>query len=67
MKEEKHKTAFNVASRGFFECNRMPLGLTHAPETFQRLNDRCLGQLNLRECLIFLDDILIFQLHLRSI
>ena len=59
--EDKSKTAFSVGSLGFFECNRMAFGLTNAPATFQRLMERCMGELNLKECLIFLDDILIFS------
>ena len=62
MKEEdKYKTAFSVGNLGFYECNRMAFGLTNAPATFQRLMERTMGELNLRECLIFLDDILIFS------
>ena len=59
--EDKHKTAFTVGNLGFHECNRMAFGLTNAPATFQRLMERTMGDLNLRECLIFLDDILIFS------
>lgn len=59
--EDKHKTAFSVGNFGFFECNRMCFGLTNAPATFQRLMEKCMGELHLRECLIFLDDILIFS------
>ena len=59
--EDKYKTAFTVGNMGFFECNRMAFGLTNAPATFQRLMERCMGELNLKECLIFLDDILIFS------
>ena len=59
--EDKHKTAFTVGPLGFFECNRMPFGLTNAPATFQRLMESCMGELHLKECLIFLDDILIFS------
>ena len=59
--KDKEKTAFSVGNLGFYECNRMAFGLTKAPATFQRLMERCLGDLNLRECLIFLDDILIFS------
>ena len=58
---DKPKTAFQVGSRGFFECNRMPFGLCNAPATFQRLMERCIGALNLRECLIYLGDIIIFS------
>lgn len=59
--EDKHKTAFSVGNFGFYECNRMCFGLTNAPATFQRLMEKCMGELHLRECLIFLDDILIFS------
>ena len=59
--EDKEKTAFTVGNLGFYECNRMAFGLTNAPATFQRLMERCLGDLNLKECWIFLDDILIFS------
>ena len=57
----KHKTAFSVGPLGFFECNRMAFGLTNAPATFQRLMERCMGELHLKECLIYLDDIIIFS------
>ncbi|MCG8034916.1 MAG: hypothetical protein JAZ03_22460, partial [Candidatus Thiodiazotropha taylori] len=53
---DKAKTAI-----GFFECNRMPFGLCNAPATFQRLMERCMGEINLRDCLIYLDDIIIFS------
>ena len=59
--KDKEKTAFTVGNLGFYECNRMAFGLTNAPATFQRLMERCMGDLNLKECLIFLDDILIFS------
>ena len=58
---DKPKTAFQVGSLGFFECNLMPFGLCNAPATFQRLMERCMGALNLRDCLIFFDDIIIFS------
>ena len=59
--EDKHKTAFTVDPLGFYECNRMACGLTNAPSSFQRLMERCMGDLNLKECLIYLDDINIFS------
>ena len=37
----------------------MALGLTNAPAVFQRLMERCMGELNLKEYIIFLDDILV--------
>ena len=39
----------------------MPLRLTNAPETFQRLMESCLGDLHLNWCIIYLDDIIIFS------
>ncbi|MCG8032787.1 MAG: reverse transcriptase, partial [Candidatus Thiodiazotropha taylori] len=59
--EDKHKTAFQVGNLGFFEFNRMPFGLCNAPASFQRLMERCMGDLNLRDCLIYLDDVIIFS------
>ena len=47
---------------GFCELNRMPFGFCNAPATFQRLMKQCMGGLNLRDCLIYLDDIVIFSL-----
>ena len=60
-KADKHKTAFSVGPQGFFECNRMAFGLCNAPASFQRRMERCMGELHLRECLIYLDDIIIFS------
>ena len=69
--QDKYKTAFSLGPLGFYECNRMAFGLTNAPATFQRLMENCMGELNLKECLIFLDDILIFsktfENHLQSL
>ena len=59
--EDKEKTAFIVGNLGLYECNRMAFGLTNAPTTFQRLMERCIGELYLKECLIFLDNILVYS------
>ena len=45
---------------GFYECVHMPFGLTNAPTTFQQLMESCLGELHLQQCIINLDDIIIF-------
>ena len=58
---KEHKTAYLVGPLGFFECNRMAFGLTNAPATFQRLMERFMGELHMKECLIYLDDIIIFS------
>ena len=62
MDEEiKPLTAFTVGPLGFYECKRMPFGLTNSPAAFQRLMETCLGDLNLHWCIIYLDDIVIFS------
>ena len=59
--EEKSKevTAFTT-SKGHWEFNVLPFGLTNAPATFQRLMDLVLTGLHWSECLVYLDDIIIF-------
>ena len=59
--EDKYKTAFSVGNLGFWEMERMSYGLTNAPSTFQRLSERCMGDMLLRDCLVFIDDILVFS------
>ena len=59
--DDKHKTAFQDGTLGFYEFNWMPFGLCNAPATFRRLMERCMGDMNLRDCLIYLDDVIIFS------
>ena len=59
--EHKERTAFSAGQLGFYEFNRLPFGLTSAPATFQRLMGKCIGDMNLEECMIYLDDILVFS------
>ena len=56
----KPKTAFRI-SQGFFEFNVTPFGLTNAPATFQRLMDCVLAGLLPHQCLVYLDDVIIFS------
>ena len=60
--EERHKerTAFTAGPLGFYQYERLPFGLACAPATYQRLMEECLGDLNLKICVIYLDDIIIF-------
>ncbi|KZS05237.1 Uncharacterized protein APZ42_031640 [Daphnia magna] len=58
-KEHQEKTAF-VTPDGLFEFSRLPFGLCGAPPTFQRLMDRVLDGLKWTECLVYMDDILVF-------
>ena len=64
--ESKPLTMFTVGPLGFYECKRMPFGLTNTPATFQRLMETCLGDHNLHWCIIYLDDIVIFSKDLAS-
>ena len=59
--EEKSKevTAF-TSSKGHWEFNVLPFGLTNAPATFQRVMDLVLTGLHWSKCLVYLDDIIIF-------
>jgi len=60
---DKEKTAFN-SSIGLFEFNYLPFGLTNAPGSFQILMDIVLAGLNWQQCLVYLDDVLVFaQTH----
>jgi hypothetical protein len=59
-KDDKHKTAF-IYSQGLFEYNVMPFGLTNAPATFQRFIDELLAEEQLKFCLIYIDDIIIYS------
>ena len=56
----KQYTTFTVGTLGFFECDRMPLGLCNALATFQWLMQNCMGELNFIYCLIYLDDLIMF-------
>ena len=56
----KERTAFSVAPLGFFEYNRMAMGLANAPATYQRLMESVLGDLHLTICMVFLDDIIVY-------
>ena len=60
MKEEdKEKTAF-ICPLGFYQFERMPQGITGAPATFQRLMEKAVGDMNLLQVLVYLDDLIVF-------
>lgn len=56
---DKEKTAF-ICLLGFFEFERMPQGITGAPATFQRLMEKAVGDMNLLQVLVYLDDLIVF-------
>ena len=66
FEEHKCRTAFTVGPLGFWEFNRLPLGLNNAPATYQRLMEQCLGDLNMKICAIYLDDLIIFSSSLEE-
>ena len=57
----KRLTAFTVEPLGFYECVWMPFSLTNAVATFQHLMELCLGEMHLKWCIIYLDDIIVFS------
>ena len=61
VEEHKERTAFTVGPLGFYEFNQMSFGLANAPATYQRLQEQCLGDLHLKNCFIYLDDLIIFS------
>ncbi|CAF1017288.1 unnamed protein product [Brachionus calyciflorus] len=58
--ESKEKTAF-CANNKLFEFNVMSFGLCNAPPTFQRLMDDLLKNLTWVACLVYLDDVIVFE------
>ena len=57
----KPLTAFTVVPLGCYECVWMPFGLTNTRATFQCLIVTCLGEIHLKWCIIYLDDIIVFS------
>ncbi|XP_036433704.1 uncharacterized protein LOC118812695 [Colossoma macropomum] len=56
---DKEKTAF-ICPLGFYQFERMPQGIMGAPATFQRLMEKAVGDMNLLEVLVYLDDLIVF-------
>ena len=65
--ETKHKAGF-VTHHGIWEWNKLPFGLVSAPAAFQKTMATVLRDLNWKQVLIYVDDILVmsetFDLHL---
>ena len=65
FEEHKCRTAF-TATLGFWEFNRLLFGLSKAPASYQRLMKQCLGDLNMKICAIYPDDLIIFSNSLKQ-
>ena len=59
------KTAF-ICHKGTFEFTRLPFGATNAVAYFQRMNEMILHGLLYTECLVYLDDIIIYGKDFQS-
>ncbi|XP_055386956.1 repetitive organellar protein-like [Condylostylus longicornis] len=58
--KDQQKTAFSTP-QGHYEFVRMPFGLKNAPATFQRMINYVLRDFININCVVYLDDILIFK------
>ena len=58
-KEDRPKTAFSVGG-GLYQFTVMPFGLCNAPSTFERMMDMVLVGLVWEECMVYLDDVIVF-------
>ena len=56
-----------VEPLGYFEFNRMRFGRLNIPATYQRLLEECLGDPNMKICVIYLNDLLILVTVLNNI
>lgn len=61
--EENHKrrTAFRVGPLRSFKYNKFPFGLSNSTATYQILKDKCLRDYNMKICINYLDDLIIFS------
>lgn len=63
--DSKEKTTFSTPD-GHYQFRKLPFGLTNSPSTFQRGMDIILKGLVWTDCLVYLDDIIIFASSLQE-
>ncbi|VDI28661.1 Hypothetical predicted protein [Mytilus galloprovincialis] len=56
--KDRHKTAF-VTKYGLFQYTKLPFGLCNSPATFSRVIQLVLQGLTWKECLAYLDDVIV--------
>ena len=57
--KSREKTAF-FDTGSHFQFRRMPFGVTNAPATFQRALNSILSELNWRDRLVYLDNVIVY-------
>lgn len=67
--KDKHKTAF-ITKYGLYQYTKLPFGLCNSPATFSRVIQLVLQGLTWKECLAYLDDVVVlgkdFEDHLQN-
>ncbi len=68
---DAEKTAFTTPQGGQYQVNVLSFGSCNAPATFCRLMDVVLSGLNWRECMVYVDDIVVssktWDQHVRTL
>lgn len=64
--EDKEKTSF-ICRLGFCHFERMPQGVTGALTTFQKLMEKAVGDMNLLQVQVYLDDLIIMGIRWNKI
>ena len=58
--QDREKTAFATSFGELWEFNVLPMGVCNGPATFSRLMERVLQGLQWKQCIAYLDDIIVF-------
>lgn len=64
--EDVEYTAFTAGPLGFWEFLKMPFGLCNSGATFQRMMEKVLKQLLHEECMVYIDDVVIFSTDFKT-